>query len=442
MLTRQNLHSYQNQIIELAKTKPHLGLLLGLGLGKTSTILTIIADSPPGKTLVLAPLSVAKNVWAQEVQKWEHLKHLRVAKIIGTQSERLAAMNSDADIYICNLENFVWLTQQAHPQYDNLVLDEASKWKTPATKRWKALKPLLRGFKRRILATATPTPNSLAEIWGQVSILDLGERLGTSLTKFRATYLEPDQTNRHTKVVYSWKLKPGAEEEIRGKIKDICVSMSAEDYLTMPPKTVIDHVIEPSKATLAAYKQMKRDMAIEIDGQTVTAVTAAALSNKLLQFTSGAVYDVDKSTILVHNEKLDFLEDLLSNDEPAIVFYHFQSSLKRLQERLPDAEVLSDQAILKWQQGRLKTLLIHPMSGSMGLNLQNNYSETANIIFYELPWSSELYEQGIGRIFRQGQTKKVLVHHLLMCGTIDQHVLDVLSKKITLQDALLDSLKA
>ena len=442
MLSRSDLHPYQLDIIERAKTQPNIGLFLDMGLGKSVTIGTIIADSAPGKTLILAPLSVARNVWAQEFAKWEHLSHLRVAKILGTEKERLAAMNSDADVYVCNNENLVWLTQQQHPQFDYLVVDESSRYKEPSTKRWKALKPLLRNFKRRIIATGTPTPNSLSEIWAQVGILDLGQRLETSITKFRTMYLEPDQKNRHTHVVYSWKLKPGAEQIIRDKIRDICVSMKAEDYLTLPDKTIVNHNIELDNKAMLAYKALKKDMAISLNGQTITAVSAASLTNKLLQATSGFLYDELGASTMLHCTKLDYLDDLLADETPSIVFYHFKSSLKRLTERFSDAQVLSDDSILAWQQGALKTLLVHPMSGGVGINLQNNYSQTANVIWYDLPWSSELYEQGNARVYRQGQSKPVMVHHLLAKDTIDHHVLQVLDKKITLQDALLDALKA
>lgn len=443
MLSRSNLHAYQLDIIKRAQSCPNMGLFLDMGLGKSVTIGTIIADSQPGKTLILAPLSVARNVWSQEFAKWEHLKHLKVAKILGTPSERTAAIKSNADVYICNNENLVWLTENLYNQkFDYLVIDESSRYKDPSTKRFKALKPLLRTFKRRIVATGTPTPNSLAEIWAQVAILDLGARLETSLTKFRSIYLEPDQKNRHTHVVYSWRLKPGAEEEIRGKIRDICVSMSAEDYLTLPSKTIINHTIELDKQAMLAYKALKKDMAISIDGQTITAVSAAALTNKLLQATSGFLYDELGVSTMLHHSKLDYLEDLLSEGTPSLIFYHFKDSLKRLQERFPEAEPLSDPAILKWQSGHLKQLLVHPMSGGVGINLQNNHAPTTNVIWYDLPWSSELYEQGNARVYRQGQTKPVIVHHLLAKDTIDAHVLNVLDKKITLQDALLDSLKA
>ena len=444
MLKRQNLHPYQNQIIELAKTKPNLALFLDMGLGKSVTIGTIIADSYPGKTLILAPLSVAKNVWSQEFAKWEHLSHLRVAKVLGSEKERTTALCSDSDIYVMNNENMVWLSEQDHPHFDYLVIDESSRWKDPSTKRFKALKPILRSFTRRIIASGTPTPNSLSEIWAQIAICDLGERLETSLTKFRTLYLEPDQKNRHTHVVYSWKLKPGAESNIRSKIKDIAFSMSAEDYLTLPSKTIVDHSIELDTKAMQAYKQLKRDMAVEIQGQTVTAVSAAALTNKLLQATSGFLYaETDTMTVsaqMLHSNKIDYLDDLLSEGTPSLIFYHFKDSLKRLQERFPEARVLDDQSILKWQQGTLKQLLVHPMSGGIGVNLQNNHACTTNVIWYDLPWSSELYEQGNARVHRQGQTQPVVIHHLLAKDTIDSHVLQVLNKKITLQDALLDSL--
>jgi SNF2 family DNA or RNA helicase len=442
MLQRSNLHPYQLDIIERAKHSPNLGLFLDMGLGKSVTIGTILADSAPGKTLILAPLSVARNVWVQEFAKWEHLSHLRVARILGSEKERLAGMTTEADIYICNNENLVWLTQQDHPKFDYLVVDESSRYKEPSTKRWKALKKLLPTFKRRIIATGTPTPNSLSEIWAQVGILDMGERLEKSMTRFRDKYLEPEQKNRHTHVVYKWRLKPGAEEEIRGKIRDICVSMKAEDYLTLPDKTIINHSIELDKRAQTAYKALKKDMAIRLNGEVVTAVSAAALTNKLLQATSGVLYAEEGVSTVLHCNKLDYLDDLLADDTPSIIFYHFKSSLGRLTERFTDAKVLSDASILEWQQGTLKTLLVHPMSGGVGINLQNNYSHTANVIWYDLPWSSELYEQGIARVYRQGQSKPVVVHHLLAKDTIDNHVLNVLDKKITLQDALLDALKA
>ena len=444
LLTRDNLHPYQQSVIELARTKDNIGLLLDMGLGKSSIVLTILSDSPKGKALIVAPLSVARNVWEQETKKWEHLKHLSVSKILGTEDQRLDALKKDADIYVINNENLVWLFEQegALTKFDYLVIDESSKFKDPSTKRFKALKKALRNFKRRIIATGTPTPQSLQDIWSQVGILDLGERLGTSLTKFRDTYLEPDQRNRHTHVVYSWRLKEGAEAEIKGRIKDICYSMKAEDYLTLPERTSTYHNIEMPLNIKAKYDTLRKDMVLETDNETITAVSAAALSNKLLQFSSGSLYVENGDAIEQHSLKLDYLEDMLDENVPTLLFYHFKSSLASLQKRFPHAVVLDNkpETIAKWQKGEIKLLLAHPQSSGMGINLQCNTAEVAHIIWYDLPWSSENYIQANARIHRQGQTKPVIIHHLCLMNSIDWHVVKVLEGKINLQEAVLNSL--
>lgn len=441
MLNRSQLHPYQLAIIEKAKTIPHIGLLLDMGLGKSVSALTIIVDSPKGKTLLVAPLSVAKNVWAAEISKWDHLKHLRVSKVLGSEKERLLALKQDADVYIINNENIAWLFGLKDiPAFDYLLLDESSRYKDPTTKRFKALKKKLSTFKRRIIATGTPCPNTVSELFAQVGILDLGERLGTTLTKFRETYLEPDQRNRHTKVIYSWKLKDGAEQEIRGRIKDICFSMNAKDYLEMPKLTIIDHNLAMDSKLKKAYISFKKDMVIDVNDKTITAVTAAVLINKLLQFTSGVLYKEDGTWETIHSIKLDYIQDLLDDGTPSLIFYHYKSSLKALQARFPDAEGQSEESIKKWREGTLKQMLVHHMSGSVGLNLQNNYARTANICFYDLPWSSESYQQAIARTYRQGQEKPVVVHRFLIEDSVDNHVVQTLAGKINVQDAVLSAL--
>lgn len=444
LLTRDNLHPYQQSVIELARTKDNIGLLLDMGLGKSSIVLTILSDSPKGKALIVAPLSVARNVWEQETKKWDHLQHLTVSKILGSEEQRLDALKKDADIYVINNENLVWLFEQegALNKFDYLVIDESSKFKDPSTKRFKALKKALRNFKRRIIATGTPTPQSLQDIWSQVGILDLGERLGTSLTKFRDTYLEPDQRNRHTHVVYSWRLKEGAENEIKGRIKDICYSMKAEDYLTLPSKIPMYHNIEMPPNIKAKYETLRKDMVLETENETITAVSAAALSNKLLQFSSGSLYVENGDAVEQHALKLDYLEDMLDENVPTLLFYHFKSSLASLQKRFPHAVVLDNkpETIAKWQKGEIKLLLAHPQSSGMGINLQCNTADVAHIIWYDLPWSSENYIQANARIHRQGQTKPVIIHHLCLTNTIDWHVVKVLEGKINLQEAVLNSL--
>jgi SNF2 family DNA or RNA helicase len=442
MLKRTQLHQYQQEIIEKAKSTPNLGLFLPPGLGKTTTTLTIISEQFEGKTLIIAPKRVAETVWDTEVQKWEHLKHLRVSKMIGSSTQRMAGLKAEADIYLINLENVAWLCGLSDKLvFTNLVIDESSRFKDPSTKRFKALKKHLKGFSRRLILTGTPTPQGMADLWSQVGILDLGQRLETSLTRFRDKYMEPDQVNRHTRVVYSWRLKSAMDSAIQDKIADICFSLKAEDYLTLPKLTELYHKIDITPAERKQYDTLKKDMVANIGTETITAPTAAALAGKLLQFTSGAVYAEDGSWQEVHRSKLEYLESIMEESSaPTLVFYHFKHSLQRLQEQFPHAVVLSDDNIPAWREGKIRMLLAHPQSGGIGLNLQCNVGETAQTVWYDLPWSSENYIQANARIYRQGQEKPVIIHHLTVSNSIDEQVVKVLSGKISLQDALLNSL--
>jgi len=442
MLTRSNLHPYQKELISKAKTIPNLGLFLPPGLGKTTTTLTIIAEQFSGKTLIIAPKRVAETVWHTEVQKWSHLKHLRVSKIMGTPSQRLSGLNLDADIYLVNLENVAWLCELSSKLvFTNLVIDESSRFKDASTKRFKALKKHLKGFSRRIILTGTPTPQGLSDLWSQVGILDLGQRLETSLTRFREKYLQPDQFNRHTRVVYSWKLKNGADKIIQNKVSDICFSLKAEDYLQLPALTNLYHKVEIDPQVRKQYDELKKDMVVDIKKEKITAPTAAALANKLLQFTSGAVYNEEGETQEVHNSKLEYLESIMEeSSSPTLVFYHFKHSLQRLRKTFPYAVVLDDDNIEAWRSGKIRMLLAHPQSGGIGINLQCNVGETAQTVWYDLPWSSENYIQANARIYRQGQEKPVIVHHLVVYNSIDERVVQVLEGKINLQEALLNDL--
>jgi SNF2 family DNA or RNA helicase len=292
-----------------------------------------------------------------------------------------------------------------------------------------------------LILTGTPTPQGLGDLWAQVGILDLGERLETSLTRFRDKYMMPDQMNRHTKVVYSWKIKPGCDEIIQNKISDICFSLKAEDYLQLPECTKLYHPIEIDKSVRAKYEQLRKDMVSEIKGQTITAPTAAALANKLLQFTSGAVYNEEGEAQEVHRAKLEYLESIMEeSSSPTLVFYHFKHSLQRLRLQFPKAVVLDDDNIEAWRRGKIRMLLAHPQSGGIGLNLQCNVGDTAQTVWFDLPWSSENYIQANARIYRQGQEKPVIIHHLTVYNSIDERVVKVLEGKINLQDALLDAL--
>ena len=361
---------------------------------------------------------------------------------MGSPSQRLTALNSEADIYLVNLENVTWLCGLSDKLvFTNLIIDESSRFKDSSTKRFKALKKHLKTFSRRLILTGTPTPQGLGDLWSQIGILDLGERLETSLTRFRDKYMMPDQMNRQTKVVYSWKMKPGCDEIIKDKILDICFSLKAEDYLQLPPLTTLYHKIEIDKNVRNQYDKLRKDMVVDIKKERITAPTAAALANKLLQFTSGAVYTEEGEAQEIHRAKLEYLESIMEeSSSPTLVFYHFKHSLQRIRLQFPEAVVLDDDNIEAWRRGEIRMLLAHPQSGGIGLNLQCNVGDTAQTVWFDLPWSSENYIQANARIYRQGQIKPVIIHHLTVSNSIDERVVQVLDGKINLQDALLDAL--
>ena len=357
-------------------------------------------------------------------------------------NQRLSSLNQEADVYLINLENVAWLCGLSDKLvFTNLVIDESSRFKDPSTKRFKALKKHLKGFSRRVILTGTPTPQGMADLWSQVGILDLGQRLETSLTKFRDKYMEPDQMNRHTRVVYSWRLKSTMSLVIEEKINDICFSLKADDYLNLPECTYVYHGISFDPQVRKKYDELRKDMVVEVKKERITAPTAAALANKLLQFTSGAVYNEEGEPQEVHRSKLERLESIMEeSSSPTLVFYHFKHSLQRLRLQFPEAVVLDDDNIEAWRRGKIRMLLAHPQSGGIGLNLQCNVGDTAQTIWFDLPWSSENYIQANARIYRQGQEKPVIIHHLIMTNSIDEQVVKVLDGKINLQDALLNSL--
>ena len=441
MLKKSNLHKYQLDIINKAKTTPNMGLFLPPGLGKTTTTLTIIAEQFEGTTLIVAPKRVAERVWEQETKKWEHLCHLKVAKVMGTPKQRQLALESSSSIFVTNLENLVWLLEQGK-EFNYLIIDESSRFKDPSTKRFKALKKHIKNFKRRLILTGTPSPQGLQDLWSQVGILDLGQRLETSLTKFRDKYMDPGQKNRHTGVVYNWVLKNGAAQQIQNKINDICLSLKAEDYLQLPTLTKLYHQIEIDTNVRKQYDELRKDMVLSTDTGNITATTAATLAGKLLQFTSGAVYAEDGSTQEVHRSKVEYLESIMEESSaPTLVFYHFKHSLQRLRLNFPYAVVLDDDNIEAWRRGEIRMLLTHAQSGGIGINLQCNSGEIAQTVWFDLPWSAENYIQANARVYRQGQEKPVVIHHLIVNNSIDQKVVEVLEGKINIQEALIDSLK-
>lgn len=325
--------------------------------------------------------------------------------------------------------------------FDYLIIDESSRFKDPSTKRFKALKKVIRTFKRRIIATGTPTPQGYGDLWSQVAILDLGERLGKSLTAFRETYMHVTDRNRHTGVVYKWGLNAGADKRIQNLISDICFSLRAEDYLELPKLTKLYHSIALDKDVKVKYNELKKHMVAQVGEEEITAPTAATLTNKLLQFTSGAIYNEAGEPVPIHDTKLEFLESLLEESSaPTLLFYHFKHSLNRIKERFPEAVELSDGNIEAWRRGEIRLLVCHPQSGGIGLNLQCNMGELAQCVWYDLPYSSENYIQANARVYRQGQTKPVIIHHLMVENSIDEQVVKVLDGKINLQEALIKAL--
>jgi len=440
-------HDYQDYAANQILDKPACGILLDLGMGKTVVTLTAIDELlfdrfEVKKVLVIAPLRVAEDTWSKECEKWDHLKHLRIAKVLGTEKSRIAALKSKADIYIINRENVVWLVEhygKAWP-FDMVVVDELSSFKSAKSMRFKALRKVRPLMKRIVGLTGTPTPNGLLDLWPQIYLLDRGERLGKTLGGYRERYFDPDK--RNLEMIFSYKLKPEAEKAIYEKISDICVSMKAQDYLQMPAR--IDNFVrvEMDSKEKALYKQLERDMLLPFTGGDIDAANAAVLSNKLLQMANGAVYDEFGAVRQIHRRKIDAIEDLWegANGKPILVFYAYKHDKERLQEFFKTARVLNtSQDITDWNAGTIPVALAHPASAGHGLNLQ---AGGHIIIWFGIPWSLELYQQANGRLYRQGQNESVIIHHIVTSETIDEDVIKALDRKDTGQAALLEAVKA
>lgn len=444
-------HDYQKTAYEFILTHQKAGLMLDMGLGKTVTTLTAINELmfnrfEISRVLVIAPKRVAEDTWSRESEKWDHTKHFQVSKILGSAAEREKAINADADIYIINRENVKWLVDCFRAKrmwpYDMIVIDELSGFKSCSSRRFRALKVVMPLVKRVVGLTGTPTPNGLMDLWSQIYLLDRGERLGKTVTGYRDRYFNPGMRNGYA--VYTWTPKPEAETAIRNKISDICISMSAEDYLTLPER--LDNIVEVkmSEKELKIYKDFEREQLMKLDeDSTVLALTAAAVSNKLLQMANGSVYDTDKKPVHIHDRKLEALEDIIEFSQgPVLVFYNFRHDYDRLMERfekLKPGELKTSADISNWNAGKIKLLLAHPASVGHGLNIQAGGSI---IVWFGLTWSLELYQQANARLYRQGQTRNVIIHHLVTSGTIDEDVMKALKRKNAGQAALLESIKA
>lgn len=443
MLSRHDMHDYQRRAVEFVLEKRRCGLFLGLGLGKTVSTLTAISDMLDGftahKVLVVAPLRVANSVWAQEAASWKHLTHLRIQVCTGHEKSRRAALSMDADVYVINRENIPWLAQAygAKWPFDVLVLDESSSFKNPSSKRFKALRKVLPSIDGVILLTGTPSPNGLLDLWSQMYLVDYGERLGRTLTSYKARFFEADYFGR------KFNLRAGGEGQIHALLSDKVIHMSAEDYLDVPPRIDLVETVSLGKAE-TAYKDFERTMLAQLDdGKEVEAATAAVLANKLLQFSNGAIYtDEKKNWTETHCAKLDALSEIVDDNpsETILVAYNYKSDLERLKKRFPQARVLDKEqdTIDAWNRGEIPMLLAHPASAGHGLNLQKG---GALCVWFGLTWSLEYYLQFNARLHRQGQSSPVRVLHIVCDGTIDLRVLDVLRDKNASQKSLLSALK-
>lgn len=444
-------HDYQKYSIEFVKTHPIAALLLSMGLGKTSTTLTALDDLlfdsfEIHKVLVIAPLRVTK-VWLDEVKKWNHLNYLRCSLVAGTEQERKRALWANADIYIINRENVQWLIDESGIQFDfdTLVVDELSSFKNFKTKRFKSLMKVRPMVKRVIGLTGTPTSNGLMDLWSEFKLLDQGKRLGRFITNYRDQYFRPDK--RNGQVVFSYKPLPFAEDAIYDKISDITISMKANDYLNMP-ELISNHIeVEMSEKEMKVYQELKQELVITLGDEDVTASNAASLSNKLTQMANGAIYLDNHESAIIHDRKLDALEDLIEAqcDKPVLVAYWFKHDLDRIKNRLEELkvnfkEIKTEASIEDWNKGNIEVGLIHPASAGHGLNLQEGGS---TLIWFGLTWSLELYEQTNARLYRQGQKDRcVVIEHIVTKGTIDEQIIKVLEEKDKSQSRLIDAVKA
>jgi len=445
-------HDYQRYAIRYIETHPIAAILLDMGLGKTVITLTAIQHLlydrfEIHKVLVIAPLRVAKYNWPEELKKWEHLRDLRYSVVVGNREERIAALRMQADLYIVNRENVQWLVEESsYPfDFDMLVVDELSSFKSYQAKRFRALMKVRPKVKRIVGLTGTPSSNGLMDLFAEFRLLDMGQRLGRYITRYREQYFESDK--RNAQMVFSYKPLPGAEEAIYQKLLDITISMRATDHLQMPELLSNTYLVTLSEAEEKKYKALKKEMVLEMEGEEITVANAAALSNKLLQLANGAIYTDEKEKRRLHERKLDALEDLLeaANGQPMLVAYWFKHDLERISERLTKLKVKygtldQEKNIQQWNVGKLSVGLIHPASAGHGLNLQAGGSM---LVWFGLTWSLELYQQTNARLWRQGQrAKTVVLQHIVTKGTIDERVLKALENKNAVQQGMLAAVKA
>ena len=439
-------HDYQRYATDFIINHPVSAVLLEMGLGKSVISLSAINELmldyfDVSRTLVIAPLRVANSTWPDEIKKWDHLKHLNYSVVIGSEKERLDALGKPAHIYLINRENVDWLiTKSGIPwKFDMVVIDELSSFKSYQAKRFKSLLKVRPKIKRIVGLTGTPSSNGLMDLWAEFRLLDMGERLGRYITYYRQNFFIPDKRNQQ--MIFSYKPKDGAEKKIYSLISDITISMKSKDFLKMPECVMNEVIVTLSDKEQKLYDSLKQDMVLSLEENEIDAINAAALSNKLLQMSNGAVYNDDKESLHIHDRKLDALEDLIegTNGKPVLVAYWFKHDLEKIKDRFDVREIKSAKDISDWNEGKIPVALIHPASAGHGLNLQAGGS---TLIWFGLTWSLELYQQTNARLYRQGQDSTVVIHHILTKGTIDEDVMKALKAKEKIQDALIDSVKA
>lgn len=449
---KYNPHDYQKYAIQFIKEHPIAAILLDMGMGKSSITLTAIMDMmydsfEVSKVLIIAPLRVAKNTWSAEIEKWDHLKNLTYSIVVGSAVERKRALAKNADIYIINRENVQWLVESSGYSFDfdMVVIDELSSFKNWQAKRFRSLMKVRSRVKRIVGLTGTPSGNGLMDLFAEYKILDMGERLGRFISQYRVDYFVPDQMNGP--IVYSYKLRPGADKRIYQKIEDITISMKNTDYLQMPELISSEYKVYLDEKEREDYEKLKNELVLTVPGDEITAANAASLSGKLTQMANGAVYSDNGDITEIHDKKLEALEDIIeaANGKNLLIAYWYKHDLMRIMKRLQQIGVNykkldTDESIREWNAGKLQVGLIHPASAGHGLNLQSGGS---TMIFFGMIWSLELYQQTVARLWRQGQTSEtVVVQHIITEGTIDEQIMKALTAKNFSQTALIDAVKA
>lgn len=455
-MKRTDLHEYQNYCVDFLKTHAEAMLILEMGLGKSVISLTAIADLmfdsfDVAKTLVIAPLRVAKTVWPEERETWEQASFLKMSVLVGSAKQREAALVAPADVYVVNRENVKWLVDYLEKRripwpFDMVVIDELSSFKNHQSQRWKALKKVRPKIHRIVGLTGTPAGNGLMDLWAETCLIDNGQRLGRFIGRYREAYFKAAGMNPYTGVVFNYVPLPGAEKAIYSRISDISVSMKALDYLDMPDQVAVRHYVDMDASERAAYDNMRDDLLVKLGDDTIDAANAAVLSGKLLQMANGAIYNDAHEIKKLHDKKLEALADLIeqANGQNVLVAYWFQHDHERIQEYLTDLgyaprDLKTDADIADWNAGKIQVGMISPASAGHGLNIQKGGHI---LIWFSLVWSLEMYQQTNARLWRQGQKEVVTIHHILTRDTVDEDVLKALEKKDTTQQNLIAAVKA